>query len=54
MDIKYTPIYYRLKDIYTIKYLKEMNINFNKITRLTIKIGYCFKDKDTKICSKKS
>ena len=37
MDIKYASIFYILKDMNKINYLKEFNINFNKIKRLTIK-----------------
>ena len=48
LDIKYTSIYYRLKDINKLGYLKEININFNKIKRLKIQIGYAFKNKDIK------
>ena len=36
LNIKYSSIFYNLKDINKIVYLKEININFNKIKRLTI------------------
>ena len=36
MDINYASIFYNLDDINKINYLKEININFNKIKRLTI------------------
>ena len=36
LNIKYSSIFYNLKDINKINYLKEININFNKIKKLTI------------------
>ena len=36
MNINYASIFYSLKDISKINYLKEININFNKIKALTI------------------
>ena len=38
LDTKYTSIFYYLKDINKINYLKEINIDFNKIKRLSLKI----------------
>jgi len=38
LDTKYTSIFYYLKDINKINYLTEINIDFNKIKRLTLKI----------------
>ena len=40
MNINYSSIFYNLKDINTIYYLKELNINFNKIKKLTIESDY--------------
>ena len=37
LDIKYESIFYILKDMYKINYLKEIKINFNKIKRLILK-----------------
>ena len=36
LDIKYSSIFYNLKDINKINYLKEINIKFKKIKKLTI------------------
>ena len=36
MNISYISIFYNLKDTNKINYLKEININFNKIKTLTI------------------
>ena len=36
LNIKYESIFYYLKDINRINYIKEINIDFNKIKRLTI------------------
>ena len=53
LDINYTSIFYKLNDLNKINYLKEINIDFNKIKRLTLKIenidnsneiNYFFKD----------
>jgi len=38
LDIKYSSIFYDLKNLNKINYLKEINIDFNKIKRLTLKI----------------
>ena len=46
LDIKYASIFYILKDMNKINYLKEFNINFNKIKRLTLKFENYYKDKD--------
>ena len=40
LDINYASIFYDLKDINKINYLKEININFIKIKRLTIESDY--------------
>ena len=44
LNIKYSSIFYKLKDINKIDYLKEININFNKIQKLTIENDYEEKD----------
>ena len=36
LNINYESIFYNLKDIKKINYLKEINIDFNKIKRLSI------------------
>ena len=36
LDIKYSSVFYKLQNINKIDYLKEININFNKIKKLTI------------------
>jgi len=46
LNIKYESIFYNLADINKINYLKEINIDFNKIKRLTIKTNYEDKDDD--------
>jgi len=38
LNINYTSIYFLLDNINKINYLKEMNVDFNKIKRLTLKI----------------
>ena len=38
LNIKYTSIFYHLEDTNKINYLKEININFNEIKRLTLTI----------------
>ena len=48
MNIKYSSIFYELKDIKKIDYLKEFNISFNKIKKLTIENVY-----DDKVITKK-
>ena len=40
LNVKYSSIFYKLKDINKINYLKEININFNKIKKLTIENDY--------------
>jgi len=45
-NINYTSIFYNLKDITKIDYLKEININFNKIKKLTIESDYKFNIED--------
>ena len=45
LDIKYSSIYYDLVDVNKINYLKEFNINFNKIKRLILKIENNSKEK---------
>ena len=44
LNIKYSSIFYKLKDINKIDYLKEIHINFNKIKKLTIENDYEEKD----------
>ena len=44
LNIKYSSIFYSLKDINKIDYLKEFNINFNNIKKLTIENDYENKD----------
>ena len=46
LDIKYASIFYILKDMNKINYLKEFNINFNKIKRLRLKFDIYNNDKD--------
>ena len=40
LNIKYSSIFYKLKDINKIDYLKEIHINFNIIKKLTIENDY--------------
>jgi len=40
LNVKYSSIFYDLKDINKIYYLKEINISFNKIKKLTIENDY--------------
>ena len=40
LNINYSSIFYNLEDINKISYLKEFNINFNKIKRFTIENDY--------------
>ena len=44
LKAKYSSIFYDLKDINKINYLKEININFNKIKKLAIENDYENKD----------
>ena len=40
LNINYSSIFYNLTDINKINYLKEININFNKIKKLIIESDY--------------
>ena len=46
LSFNYTSIYYLLDDINKINYLKEINIDFNKIKRLTLKIEENYNEED--------
>jgi hypothetical protein len=48
LDIKYASIFYILKDMNKINYLKEFNIKFNKIKRLTLKFDNYYENKVSK------
>ena len=48
LNIKYLSIFYDLEDINKIDYLKEINIKFNKIKKLTIENDFYYKDNTNK------